>query len=119
MRAIHQRAESGDQSAQLALAMYAYRIKKYTGAYFAVLGQVDALVFTGGIGENDAWLREQCCENMGLFGIALDSENNQSPDRPTGLISQTNSKVAVLVIATDEELEIALQADQCLTSIDS
>jgi acetate kinase len=119
MRAIHQRAESGDQSAQLALAMYAYRIKKYIGAYFAVLGQVDALVFTGGIGENDAWLREQCCENMGLFGIALDSENNQSPDRPTGLISQTNSKVAVLVIATDEELEIALQADQCLTSIDS
>jgi acetate kinase len=118
MRAIHQRAESGDQSAQLALAMYAYRIKKYIGAYFAVLGQVDALVFTGGIGENDAWLREQCCENMGLFGVALDSENNQSPTRPSGLISQAESKVAVLVIATDEELEIALQADQCLTSID-
>lgn len=117
MRAIHQRADSGDQSAQLALAMYAYRIKKYIGAYFAVLGRVDALVFTGGIGENDAWLRQQCCENMAVFGIELDSENNQSPTRPSGLISQVQSKVAVLVIATDEELEIALQANQCLTTI--
>lgn len=114
MRAIHQRAESGDQSAQLALAMYAYRIKKYIGAYFAVLGRVDALVFTGGIGENDAWLRQQCCENMAVFGIELNIENNQLPKRTSGLISQAESKVAVLVIATDEELEIALQANQCL-----
>ena len=75
------------------------------------------MVFTGGIGENDAWLRQQCCENMAVFGIELNSENNQSPTRPSGLISQSAAKVSVLVIATDEELEIALQANQCLTTM--
>ncbi|MBD9357196.1 acetate/propionate family kinase [Methylomonas albis] len=114
MRAIHLMAEAGDDHARLALAMYAYRIKKYIGAYFAVLGHVDALVFTGGIGENDAWLREQCCQDMTLFGIAIDPQKNQTPARPCGNISQSNTGLAVLVITTDEELEIAVQSMHCL-----
>jgi len=96
------------------LAMYAYRIKKYIGAYFAVLGRVDALVFTGGIGENDAWLRRQCCADMALFGIALDEQKNSNPTLPCGNIGGDDSRLAILVIATDEELEIAIQAMECL-----
>ncbi|MEI8570547.1 acetate kinase [Methylomonas sp. LW13] len=114
MRAIHRMAEAGDDHARLALAMYAYRIKKYIGAYFAVLGRVDALVFTGGIGENDAWLREHVCLEMQIFGIALDPERNQKPVKPCDNISPANAGVAILVIATNEELEIAIQAQQCL-----
>ncbi|OQW78713.1 MAG: acetate kinase [Proteobacteria bacterium ST_bin11] len=114
MRAIHRLAETGDDQARLALAMYAYRIRKYIGAYCAVLGRVDALVFTGGIGENDAWLREQVCLDMTIFGIALDREKNLKPARPSSTISQANAGLAVLVIATDEELEIAIQAERCL-----
>lgn len=115
MRTIHHMAEAGDDHARLALAMYAYRIKKYIGAYFAVLGRVDALVFTGGIGENDAWLRQQCCAEMTLFGIAIDEQKNLNPLPPCSDISLDASSLAILVIATDEELEIAIQAMACLT----
>ena len=114
MRAIHQMAEAGDEAAQLALAMYAYRIKKYMGAYFAVLGQVDALVFTGGIGENDTWLRRQCCAGLTALGIDIDSDKNQTPTRPCGEINSNSATVKVLVISTREELEIAIQAEACL-----
>ncbi|MGY6277217.1 acetate/propionate family kinase [Methylomonas sp. MgM2] len=114
MRAIHQMTDNGDQSAKLALAMYAYRIKKYIGAYFAVLGRVDALVFTGGIGENDDWLREHCCAGLSGMGIAIDYEKNQAPAHPCGAIHCDASPVAVLVINTQEELEIAIQAETCL-----
>ncbi len=114
MRAIHKLAESGNEDAHLALEMYAYRIKKYIGAYFAVLNRVDAVVFTGGIGENDIWLRQQCCANLTAFGIAVDSHKNKSPVRPCADISASGGRVAVLVIATHEELEIAIQAKECL-----
>lgn len=114
MRAIHKLAEAGDEDARLALDMYAYRIKKYIGAYFAVLGRVDALVFTGGIGENDAKLREQCCANLSALGITIDSSKNQSHAHSCADIGSTGSAVAVLVIATHEELEIAIQAQECL-----
>lgn len=114
MRTIHQMADSGDQNAQLALAMYVYRLKKYIGAYFAVLGRVDALVFTGGIGENDVWLRQQACANLSAFGIELDIQSNQAPARPYGRIDSPHSKVKILVINTREELEIAIQAQACL-----
>ncbi|WP_347986872.1 acetate kinase [Methylomonas sp. AM2-LC] len=115
MRSIHKLAESDNLEAKLALAMYAYRLKKYIGAYFAVLNRVDALVFTGGIGENDAWLRETCCANLSALGIDIDHEKNQTPLRPCADISA--SRVAVLVIKTDEELEIAIQAKQCLEAV--
>lgn len=114
MRVIHKLAEAGNEAACLALNMYAYRIKKYIGAYFAVLGRVDALVFTGGIGENDAWLREQCCGNLSALGIAIDAGKNQYHPRPCADISTSDSPTAVLVIATHEELEIAIQARECL-----
>lgn len=114
MRAIHEMADAGNANAQLALAMYAYRIKKYIGAYFAVLGRVDALVFTGGIGENDAWLRDKCCQDLRGMGIEIDASRNHSTAKPIARISADEAKVAVLVIATNEELEIAMQAQRCL-----
>ncbi|MGZ4958906.1 MAG: acetate/propionate family kinase [Methylomonas sp.] len=114
MRAIHKLAEAGNDDARLALDMYAYRIKKYIGAYFAVLGHVDALVFTGGIGENDSKLREQCCANLSALGIGIDSGKNQNHAHSVANIGSAGSTVAVLVIATHEELEIAIQAQQCL-----
>ena len=116
MRAIHQMADAADDSARLALAMYAYRIKKYIGAYFAVLGEVDALVFTGGIGENDGWLRQVCCEGLHVLGIAIDDDKNQSPLRPVGAIHAATAHVATLVINTNEELEIASQTQECLAA---
>lgn len=116
MRAIHKMAADGDEQARLALAMYAYRLKKYIGAYFAVLGRVDALVFTGGIGENDAWMRNTCCQELSLFGIAIDTLANTAPVRPIANVSCETATVAVLVITTNEELEIALQASHCLNS---
>jgi len=112
MRTIHNLAESGDKAAQLALEMYAYRIKKYIGGYFAALSRVDALVFTGGIGENDSWLREKCCANLTVLGIEIDAEKNQSPQRPCGNIGA--GPMPILVAATDEELAIAMQAQACV-----
>ena len=117
MRRIHELAESGLVEAKLALAMYAYRIKKYIGAYFAVLNRVDALVFTGGIGENDHWLRAACCHNLSIFGISLDATKNLHPSKPVADISTTDSKLALLVINTNEELEIALQAQVCVAEL--
>lgn len=114
MRAIHQMADAADDSARLTLAMYAYRLKKYIGAYFAVLGRVDALVFTGGIGENDGWLRQASCDGLQALGIAIDAVKNQSPTRPVGAIHSSMAKVVTLVIRTNEELEIASQTLDCL-----
>jgi len=114
MRAVHELANSGDTQAQLALAMVSYRIKKYIGAYFAVLGRVDALVFTGGIGENDAELRVNCCSELALLGIAVDENKNQQLTGDVCSIQQEAMPVKILVIATNEELEIALQAKACI-----
>lgn len=118
MRAIHAMADAGDADAKLALAMYAYRLKKYIGAYFAVLGGIDALVFTGGIGENDAWMRQACCRDLQVLGIEIDAERNRNPENPLSRIEIEGGDVAVLVIATNEELEIALQARDCLEATD-
>lgn len=117
MRGIHAMADAGDPGAKLALAMYAYRVKKYIGAYFAVLGRVDAVVFTGGIGENDAWLRQQCCDRLAGLGIVIDPRKNQAPARPIAAIHDGAANVKLLVINTHEELEIAIQAETCLTPL--
>jgi len=109
MREIHQRAGSGDEAAQLALEVTGHRLKKYIGAYYALLGSVDAVVFTGGIGENDAALRAQVCEGLQGLGIQLDPVINAEASREARFISSSNSPVPVLVIPTDEELEIARQ----------
>ncbi|WP_458701511.1 acetate/propionate family kinase [Sulfurospirillum sp. 1307] len=114
MREIEEMAESGDKKAQLALDMFAYRIKKYIGSYSAIVGKLDCIIFTGGIGENDIDTRARCCENLEHLGIELDKEKNNVKAREIVEISKENSKVKVLVIPTNEELEIALQTEKLL-----
>ena len=108
MREVERAAEGGDERAKVALEVFAYRVKKYIGAYIAVLGGLDALVFTAGIGENSYRMREMICEGLEVFGIALDHERNRrTVGRKEGDISREGSPVRVLVVPTDEELLIA------------
>lgn len=112
MRQVKQMALEGDEKAQLALDMFSYRIKKYIGAYSAALGHVDCIVFTGGIGENDSNVREKSCSELKHFGIEIDPVLNQKRATRTLQISTEESAVKVLVIPTNEELEIALQTQE-------
>ncbi len=112
MRRVLEKADTGDDRARLALEVYTYRIKKYIGAYFAVLGRVDALVFTGGIGENASTVREHCCRGLSCFGIEIDPVRNKDKKNQLRRISSQNTSVAILVIPTDEELEIARQTQK-------
>jgi acetate kinase len=114
MREVHRRIAGGDPSASLAIDMYVYRVRKYIGAYTAVLGRVDALVFTGGIGENDAEVRRLACEGLHPLGIAVDDAKNGSPSPAPREIQREGMPVKVLVIPTNEELEIALQTVACI-----
>lgn len=113
MRAIHSRAEHGDEAADLAREMFAHRLRKYLGAYLAVLGQVDAVVFTAGIGEHDWWTRERVCSDLEPLGIGLDVAANRAA-HPV-MISRPGLPVSVVVIPTDEELAIAEQTTARLT----
>lgn len=108
MRDLHAACEKGDEKAQLALAMLIHRIKKLLGAYYALLGHVDAVVFTAGIGENDDIVRARVCKNMEVFGIAVDPERNAVRNGEPRIISPDGCKVPVLVIPTNEELAIAV-----------
>lgn len=116
MREIQAKEKAGDADAQLALEMYAYRIKKYIGAYFAVLGKVDALVFTAGIGENSAEVRERSCRGLTAMGIVLDAQKNGDCRRGIREIQSAESKVKILVVPTNEEMEIARQTFEILKS---
>lgn len=109
MRSIHSLASSGYEPAILALDVYSYRIRKYIGAYCAVLGHVDALAFTGGIGENDSLVRSMICEGLEFFGMELAEEKNASVHGDIHLISNAESLTQVFVVKTDEESEIAEQ----------
>jgi acetate kinase len=110
LRDIERRREEGDAAATLALDMYAYRIKKYIGAYMAVLGRVDALVFTAGVGENSSFVRAHACAGLELLGVSLDAEKNATAARgELSEIQAADSRVKVLVAPTNEELEIANQ----------
>jgi len=101
-------SEKGDAKADLAISMFAYRVRKYIGAYLAVLGEARAIVFTGGIGENDFGVRELALSGMENFGILLDCEANDKTFRvESKKISRPDSAVAVWVVATNEELLIA------------
>ena len=108
MREVQTRAMAGDADAQLAEALFVYRIKKYIGAYMAVLGRVDALIFTGGIGEHSARIREQVCANLQGLGISLDSTRNQQPCSSIVECQQAGAALKVLVVPTNEEWAIAL-----------
>lgn len=107
MRDIEKAAEEGNERAQCALRMYHYRVKKYIGAYAAAMGGVDAVVFTGGIGENDWVTRQEAVDGLSFMGIEIDKEKNIGMRGKTMAISPDNAKVAVLVIPTNEELVIA------------
>lgn len=109
MREILARAEAGDGAAQLAVEVYAYRIRKYIGAYCAVLGRVDAVVFTAGVGENAAPVRAAACAGLEGLGIVLDAAANESAAGEVAVISQAGAPVTLLVIRTNEELHIARQ----------
>ncbi|WP_256006052.1 acetate/propionate family kinase [Pedobacter deserti] len=109
MRDIRKRVANGDQGAKLALEIYAYRIKKYLGAYTAAMNGLDAIIFTAGVGENDADMRTAVCEEMDYLGIALNEEKNRNYKKQITDISEDGSAVRILVIPTNEELEIALQ----------
>jgi acetate kinase len=107
MREIQESILQGDKRAILAMSTYNYRIKKYVGAYAAALGGVDILVFTGGVGENQAITRSDVCKDMEFMGIELDEEVNKAVRAKEMVISKPSSKVKVLIIPTDEELTIA------------
>lgn len=109
LRDIEANAENGDADCQLALDMNVYRIKKYIGAYAAAMNGVDAIVFTAGIGENSSLMRRSICKDMDYFGIELDDVKNEIRSKEIREINTTNSKTKVLVIPTNEELEIANQ----------
>ena len=115
MRDIRKSLNEGDELAKLAYEMYAYRIKKYIGAYTAALNGLDALVFTAGVGENDELVREIICQDMTFFGISLDSEKNILKLSSIREINTTQSKTKVLIIPTNEELEIANQCMELLS----
>jgi acetate kinase len=106
-RVLHQRIESGDETAQLAYDVYIHRLRKYIGAYMAVLGGADVITFTAGVGENDAAVRRDALSGMTALGIELDEHLNAGPAKAARRISADNSPTTVLVIPTDEELAIA------------
>ena len=106
MRDIEAADKAGDPKAVLAMSMYAYRIKKYIGAYTAALGGVDVIVFTGGVGENQIGLRAQICNELSFMGIELNEQANNTKGEEI-LITTPESKVKVVVIPTDEEFMIA------------
>ena len=116
MRELNNAIEQGNARARLALDMLIYRVKKFIGSYMAVLGRVDAITFTGGIGENQEDLREGSLEDMEIYGIEIDKEkNNHLPRGTTEEISTPNSKVKVYRIPTDEELLIARDTKALIT----
>ncbi|HHW83894.1 MAG TPA: acetate kinase [Actinomycetales bacterium] len=110
MRVVRDLALMGDPAAKLALEVYVHRLKKYIGAYTAIMGGVDAIAFTAGVGENSPVLRAEVLEGMSCLGIELDLEANASQAGGERIISTPDSGVAVLVVPTNEELEIARQA---------
>lgn len=114
LRDIEEQAEKGNKNCQLALEMNAYRIKKYLGAYATIMNGLDAVVFTAGIGENSDVIRRLVCTNMDFLGISLDEKKNKTRSKKIREISSQDSKVKVLVIPTNEELEIAKQTFEIL-----
>jgi acetate kinase len=110
LRELEHRTEAGDEAAQLALDVYCHRIRKYVGAFAAVLGRLDAVVFTGGVGEHSVLVRARVCEGLEVLGLQVDATRNaDAVDGRETAIQSEDSRVAVLVIPTDEELEIARQ----------
>lgn len=111
MRDVHAAREKGEAKAQLAFDMFVYRIRKYVGAFAVVLGRIDAVVFTAGIGENDDFVRSEVCRDMPLLGLEIDTQANAKRSGEIRAISTSASRIPVLIVPTNEELAIA-QATQ-------
>ncbi len=115
MRNLTELAAGGDERAQLAIDIFCYRVRKYIGMYAAVLEGVDAIVFTGGIGENAPEVRSKICANLVSLGIDVDNTKNTATIRQEGDVSTDTSKARVLVIPTNEEQAIAKDTYQIVT----
>ncbi|MFB7170410.1 acetate kinase [Streptomyces sp. NPDC056254] len=115
MREVLRRAGEGDGTARLAFDTYVHRLKKYIGAYSAVLGRVDAVAFTAGVGENAHQVREAAIDGLAELGLVLDLDANAARSPRPRLVSADHARVAVAVVPTDEELEIATQAYALVT----
>ena len=116
MREVIAGKNAGETLPEIALDVYCYRIKKYIGAYFAALEDLDVLVFTAGIGENAPEVRELCCRGLGKLGIELDLEKNNEPCNAIREISHSKSEVKIMVIPTNEELKIAQETKQVIAT---
>jgi len=114
LREIEEEATKGNAACQLALEMNAYRIKKYIGSYAAIMNGLDSIIFTAGIGENSSYMRNLVCKDMNYLGLELDLEKNKLSGNGIREINTSNSFVKILVIPTDEELEIAKQSYQLI-----
>jgi acetate kinase len=116
MRDVQQREAAGDVRARLALDVYIYRMRKYIGAYMAALGHVDAIVFTAGVGENSPDIRKRACEGLQALGVELDEARNRANATGARPIHRQGAPLAIWVVPTDEELEIAEETLRCLFS---
>lgn len=114
MREVITAAKGGDEASETALQMYAYRIQKYIGAYMAVVPNLDAIVFTAGIGENSDPMRARICADLDHLGIRLDAAKNQARSAGAREIQQNGAPIRVLVLPTNEELQIALETKQII-----
>ncbi|SPM33163.1 Acetate kinase [Mycobacterium rhizamassiliense] len=117
-RRLHSMIESGNSSAQLAYGVFIHRLRKYIGAYLAVLGHTDVISFTAGIGENDALVRRDAVTGLGELGIVLDEDRNTADGKGVRRISADDSRVAVLVVPTNEELAIARDCMAALAQLE-
>lgn len=116
MRDLIEEAKAGDRRCQQAIDVFCYRAKKYVTSYMGVLNGADAIIFTGGIGENSADVRAEVCSDLSFFGIEIDKKRNESPGAGEQKISTENSKVEVWIIPTNEELVIAKDATKIATA---
>jgi acetate kinase len=114
MREVERLAAGGNAPAKLAIEMFCYRIKKYIGAYYAAIGSLDAIIFTGGIGENSDLIRKEACAGLQNLGIAIDEAKNHVRASKITDISAPSSKIKVIIVPTNEELEIAQQTVECI-----
>jgi acetate kinase len=118
MRDIETAAEKGNARCRLALDMFAYRVKKYIGAYAAAMGGVDLIVFAGGIGENDTETRRKILEGLEFLGIEYDNERNALQKGKELIVTRPGSKVTAMVMPTNEELVIAIDTFNIVTNSD-
>jgi acetate kinase len=121
LRDIERRAAEGDEACRLAIGLYTHRIRKYLGAYAATMGGVDAIGFTGGVGEHSAMVRSRCLQRLGFLGALLDEDRNRDAHvdarSPVLDIARSDSRVRILVLRADEELAMAADAARLLASL--